>query len=92
MSVDRAIENGERDLRRALRIAHEGRANVAEILKVRDEIDAETIATVEADVRQFDQVIAYASLVLSMLPTPPQERLRALHEGLTNLQVLAADR
>jgi hypothetical protein len=57
----------------------------------RSELDAETTATLEIDVRQFDQVIAYVSRVLSTLPTPPQERLKALHEGLTTTQVLAAD-
>ena len=49
----------------------------------RDQMDAQTIVTSEADIRQLDQVIQYLSRVLSTLPTPPQECLKTLHEGLT---------
>jgi hypothetical protein len=93
MSVERIIKDGERTMRWALWIAQEGREKIAAVLKhARDEMDAGTIVTAESDVRQFDKVIEYVSRAPSTLPTPQQERLGALHEALTNMQLLAADR
>jgi hypothetical protein len=90
MTAYEAMRKGERELRRAVRIAQVARAKMAnELKRMRSVMQAHAINKIEVEIRRLDRVIEYGSRVLSWLPEPAAERFLALREAFDTLSELS---